>query len=165
MDSVAGSIEHERKFLVTNPAWRVEAGGGERLWQGWLLIQDGISVRLRISGKGATATCKIAIPGEVDKRVELESQLDQQMADRMRESCEVWLEKTRWTVRRGQTLWEIDEYEGELDGLVTAEVENPPEDLEIPAWAGEELTGRPEWSNQELARTRVSRGSDPYYRK
>jgi adenylate cyclase len=151
------SIEWERKFLVNNAAWRAESASKQEIWQGWLLVQEGISVRLRINNGEATTTCKIDIPGEVEKRVELESPIDAAVADRLRATCGVWLEKTRWLVRRGEAVWEVDEYHGELEGLIVAEIENPGEDLELPMWVGEEVTGRPEWSNQELAIRRAER--------
>ena len=50
-------------------------------------------------------------------------------------------------------LWEIDEFEGSLAGLILAEVELESQDqlVEIPSWIGMELTGLGNWSNAALA--------------
>ena len=50
-------------------------------------------------------------------------------------------------------LWEVDEFEGELAGLILAEVELPEEDhpVELPPWLGLEITGDHSWSNAQLA--------------
>lgn len=50
-------------------------------------------------------------------------------------------------------LWEVDEFQGELDGLVLAEVELPDENhpVELPPWLGLEITGDRSWSNAQLA--------------
>ena len=50
-------------------------------------------------------------------------------------------------------LWEVDEFEGSLSGLVIAEVELESEDqhVTIPSWAGLELTHLKGWSNASLA--------------
>lgn len=57
---------------------------------------------------------------------------------------------------RGSTLlWEVDEFKGDLKGLIVAEIELPSEDAEVPAGmlAGSEaeVTTRPEYSNMSLA--------------
>lgn len=67
-----------------------------------------------------------------------------------------FVEKTRyfWPGTDGLT-WEIDEFEGGLAGLVLAEVElqDSTQIVEIPEWAGSEITGLPGWSNSALAKT------------
>jgi len=65
------------------------------------------------------------------------------------------VEKTRYNWRgNDQMLWEVDEFEGGLDGLILAEVELPSEthSVEIPSWAGQEITGDKSWTNAALAR-------------
>ena len=65
------------------------------------------------------------------------------------------IEKKRylWTNTDG-FVWEIDEFESNLAGLIIAEVELEDEDatVEIPSWAGMELTYLRGWSNASLAR-------------
>ena len=58
-------------------------------------------------------------------------------------------------------LWEIDEFEGSLAGLILAEVELESQDqvVEIPSWIGMELTGLGNWSNAALASTLANANS------
>ena len=58
-------------------------------------------------------------------------------------------------------LWEIDEFEGSLAGLILAEVELESQDqvVEIPTWIGMELTGLGNWSNAALASTLANANS------
>ena len=66
------------------------------------------------------------------------------------------MEKTRyyWS-GADKTVWEIDEFEGGLAGLILAEVELDSENqtIELPSWLGLELTGLANWSNAALANT------------
>lgn len=66
------------------------------------------------------------------------------------------VQKTRYcVVGVDGFVWEIDEFEGELAGLILAEVELPSEQqpVELPPWIGLELTGLRNWSNAALAET------------
>jgi len=66
------------------------------------------------------------------------------------------IKKTRYCVTGTDGLvWEIDEFEGGLNGLILAEVELSSEEqvVEIPTWVGIELTGLRNWSNAALADT------------
>ena len=58
-------------------------------------------------------------------------------------------------------LWEVDEFEGSLAGLILAEVELESQDqvVEIPSWVGMELTGLGNWSNAALASTLANANS------
>jgi CYTH domain-containing protein len=62
--------------------------------------------------------------------------------------------KSRYLWRGGDgLLWEIDEFEGALAGLIIAEVELDDENqaVIIPEWVGMELTNLKGWSNASLA--------------
>jgi CYTH domain-containing protein len=64
------------------------------------------------------------------------------------------VEKTRYEWRGSDgMLWEIDEFEGGLLGLVLAEIElqNIEQPVELPEWAQLEITGNCSWSNSNLA--------------
>ena len=70
--------------------------------------------------------------------------------------------KTRYNKFGGDgLLWEIDEFEGYLAGLILAEVELESQDqvVEIPNWVGMELTGLGNWSNAALASTLANANS------
>lgn len=64
------------------------------------------------------------------------------------------VEKTRYEWRGSDgMLWEIDEFEGGLLGLVLAEIElqNIEQPVELPEWVQLEITGNHAWSNSNLA--------------
>ena len=48
--------------------------------------------------------------------------------------------------------WEVDEFHGDLEGLVIAELEVPSEDYQFarPAFVGQEVTGDPRYYNSQL---------------
>ena len=52
----------------------------------------------------------------------------------------------------GNLTWEIDVFEGKLNGLIVAEIEIPSEnfEFEIPSWIGEEVTYDSSYLNAEL---------------
>ena len=66
------------------------------------------------------------------------------------------VEKTRYCVDAGNGLvWEVDEFEGVLAGLILAEIElvDITQKFDFPEWIGIELTGLKNWSNASLATT------------
>ena len=66
------------------------------------------------------------------------------------------VEKTRYCVNAGNGLvWEVDEFEGVLAGLILAEIEleDINQNFDFPEWIGIELTGLKNWSNASLATT------------
>ncbi|MGB0699638.1 MAG: CYTH domain-containing protein [Candidatus Poseidoniaceae archaeon] len=66
------------------------------------------------------------------------------------------VEKTRYCVNAGNGLiWEVDEFEGVLAGLILAEIEleDINQKFDFPEWIGIELTGLKNWSNASLATT------------
>ena len=67
------------------------------------------------------------------------------------------IEKRRFLIPAdGDLEIELDVYDGELSGLITAEVEFPSEreadEFQPPAWLGTDVTGDVRYSNQSLAR-------------
>ncbi len=62
------------------------------------------------------------------------------------------IEKVRYKVAYAGMTWEIDEFEGDNAGLLMAEVELQSEDqqVELPSWAGEEVTGEQRYYNASL---------------
>lgn len=146
--------EIERKYLLPAESAVPLPGPARRLRQGYLALDGPVEVRLRVSDDGAVLTVKA---GHGQVRTEVERPLADGEAD------ELWpftegrrVEKVRHLVPLHDGLVaEVDEYEGALAGLRTVEVELPDrsraESFVPPAWFGEELTGRPGWSNAELA--------------
>lgn len=65
------------------------------------------------------------------------------------------IEKKRYKIGYGGLVWEVDEFSGENEGLVVAEVELEDENQEIhkPEWIGKEVTGDPHYFNSSLSKT------------
>jgi adenylate cyclase len=147
-----GVSEIERKFRVV----RVPDGLGDGvpLRQAYVAVDGGVEVRVRSDGDDQVLTVK---GGSGLERSEVEVGID---ADAF---AELWalagdrhLEKTRHRVEVDGGTAELDLYGGDLDGLAVVEVEFPTREaadrFSPPDWFGDELTGRPGWSNAELAR-------------
>jgi CYTH domain-containing protein len=86
-------------------------------------------------------------------RMEFEYEIPRQDADLLLDICEKPLiEKTRFKVEEGGIVWEIDEFLGENQGLIVAEVELESENQEFPKpdWVLEEVTGDPRYFNSNL---------------
>jgi CYTH domain-containing protein len=143
--------EIERKFLVAEVP--DEVGEGAPLRQAYVAVDGGVEVRVRSDGTGHVLTVK---GGRGLERAEVEVVLDAAAF------AELWalagdrhLEKTRHRIALGELTAELDLYAGGLAGLAVVEVEFPnrmaAEAFDPPAWFGRELTGRPGWSNAELA--------------
>ena len=66
------------------------------------------------------------------------------------------IDKTRYLIRNtdGVHIWEVDEFYGDNDGLLIAEIELSSEDepFDRPAWLGEEVTGDARYYNSALSR-------------
>lgn len=146
------AIEIERRFLVTGPGWRDGAIRARRLVQGYLAREDGVSVRLRLADDRARLTIKG--PGGLI-RPEFEYDVPPEDAVAMLDALCAGrrLAKTRHDVPHGGLTWEVDVFEGQLAGLVLAEVELPATDhaLVLPPWAGREVTDDSRYANAVLA--------------
>lgn len=145
--------EIERKFLVVSDAWRKKADSGKRMRQAIIFSQGDRSLRIRaIDGKKARLTLKIAISGI--SRHEFEYDVPFSEAREMLKLANGReISKTRYEVAHDKHIWEVDVYDGALEGLVVAEVEMKSEDENpaLPSWLGRELTGDKRFSNQALA--------------
>jgi CYTH domain-containing protein len=86
-------------------------------------------------------------------RMEFEYEIPRQDADTMLGICEKPLiEKNRSKVEHGGFVWEVDEFFGENQGLIVAEIELESEDqyFSKPDWVGAEVTGDPRYFNSNL---------------
>ncbi|MEW6489765.1 MAG: CYTH domain-containing protein [Thermodesulfobacteriota bacterium] len=146
-------IEIERKFLVRGDGWRAGASGQE-IRQGYLSCDPDRTVRVRLSGHQGLLTVKGRPRGLV--RTEFEYPIPgpdaQALLDHL--CLRPLIEKTRYRVTHVDHLWEVDEFWGENRGLVLAEVElaDPAEAVDLPEWAGEEVSHDPRYANANLAR-------------
>ena len=160
---MSANQELERKFLVTGELPDdLDRYPSEEISQGYVAVaDDGTEVRLRARGGDYTLTVK---SGPSLARVEVEIEIDERRFESL------WpLTAGRRIVKRrylipagGQLSIELDLYAGELDGLVTAEIEFESEDqaeaFEPPPWIGSDVTGDGAYSNQSLAAHRRPRG-------
>ena len=148
------AVEIERKFRTKGVDFLANQEG-ERLIQGYLSHDPRATVRLRVQGDRAWLTIKGKTHGA--SRREFEYPIPSADAHAMlEEMCpEGVIDKTRYRIRVGEHVWEVDEFHGENRGLVVAEVELDSEDqpFERPPWLGEEVTGDPRYYNSALSRT------------
>jgi len=143
--------EIERKFLVINETWRGQVAASERMSQGYLCNQGNSSVRVRISGGQANLNIKRG--GLSVTRQEYEYPIPLADAEELLAGLRGGLvEKTRYHVRCGGHLWDLDVFEGANAGLIMAEIELSAEDeaFEMPAWAGREVSGDARYYNINL---------------
>jgi adenylate cyclase len=143
--------EIERKFLVRGSRWR-EGARGENCRQGYLSTDIDRTVRVRVMGERGTLTIKGRSAGSV--RAEYEYPIPVEDAAYLLENLclRPLVEKIRFAVDFAGKMWVVDVFSGENEGLILAEVElqDPDETIELPEWAGEEVTGDPRFENVSL---------------
>jgi adenylate cyclase len=151
---MANEIEH--KFLVRREAWK-PAKPGVLYRQGYLSSVKERVVRVRIAGEKAFLTVKGLTTGIT--RLEFEYEIPVADAATMLDQlCErPLIEKTRHREEFHGHRWEIDDFHGDNDGLVLAEIEvtADAERFDIPPWVGAEVSNDPRYFNSNL-------GINPY---
>jgi CYTH domain-containing protein len=146
------AAEIERKFLVANDSWR-DGSPGVRMAQGYLSLDPDRTVRVRLAGGNAWLTVKGRTAGIT--RSEFEYEIPATDARELLEMClPSVIDKTRYRLEFGGHVWEVDEFHGENEGLVMAEVELADERVEpeLPSWAGLEVSADARYYNASLAR-------------
>lgn len=143
--------EIERKFLVKSADYK-EAAVGMLIKQGYLSSNPSSTVRVRLVGNKGFITVKGKMFGVT--RLEFEYEIPVEDAEQMLESlCEKpIIEKCRYRYTMKQHIWEVDEFYGENDGLIVAEIElnDENEDFEKPSWIGSEVTDDYRYLNSNL---------------
>jgi adenylate cyclase len=146
------ATEIERKFLVSGD-YKAAAKKSQRITQGYLCSVPERTVRVRTKGDEGTITVK-GIGGESGaSRYEWEKEIPVREVQELLELCEPGvIDKTRYLVQSGGHTFEVDEFYGDNEGLVVAEVELSDEDEEFerPEWLGEEVTGEVRYYNAML---------------
>jgi adenylate cyclase len=145
-------MEVERKFLVAEPL-DLDGTDSDEIEQGYLAIGSAGEVRLRRKGDRLLLTAK---RGEGLSRDEAEVEIDREAFDRLWPLTEGRrLHKRRHVLPQGEVTIELDVYEGDLGGLVVAEIEFDSEEEAVafqpPDWIGEEVTGDKRYLNETLA--------------
>jgi len=145
--------EIERKFLVNGDAWRTLAQG-VHYRQGYLSTVKERTVRVRtVDAKGFLTIKGITIGAS---RSEFEYEIPVEDANAMLDHlCEKPLiEKYRFKIPFAGHVWELDEFEGDNQGLIVAEIElqNEDETFQRPQWIDQEVTGDPRYFNSNLTK-------------
>lgn len=156
--------EIEHKFLTKSNAYR-QLGSGTFYRQGYIPTLNGMTVRVRIAGTRAFVTFKDHAVGLTRHEFEYEVPVEeaQQMLNLMCSPEQI--QKTRYIVPACDGIapdgsivknlhWEIDEFGGENEGLVVAEIEVPEEGttFTLPDWIGPEVTGDHRYYNSQLCK-------------
>jgi adenylate cyclase len=144
-------IEIEKKFLLTGTEWK-QLATGTAYRQGYLNSAKERTVRVRTINNQGFLTIKGVSVGATRLEYEYEIPLEDANA-LLDELCEKPLiEKNRYKVNFSGFTWEIDEFFGENDGLIVAEIELESEDqtFDKPDWVGEEVTGDSRYFNSNL---------------
>ncbi len=147
------SVEIERKYLVKNDNWKNEVKESQHITQGYIKSEDA-TVRVRCYRDDCTA--EITVKGKRNgiSRLEFEYDIPYSDAREMQEKlCQNNLvEKTRHLIKYKGMLWELDEFHGENEGLLIAEIEllNEDQEYELPDWIGDDVSDKNRYRNSRL---------------
>lgn len=147
-------IEIERKFLVLNHDFKSQAFAKNEIAQGYLSTVPERTVRVRIKGNEGFLTIKGAGNDGGMSRFEWEKEIPVEEARELLKLCEKGaISKTRFEIKVGLHTFEVDEFYGENEGLVIAEIEleSETETFEKPNWLGEEVTNDERFYNAFLS--------------
>jgi len=151
------AIETERKFLVLDDSFKSEAYAALPVRQAYLSssVSSKCSVRVRVKGSRGYLTIKGRGNASGMSRYEFEKEISVGEADDLMKLADPGvIEKTRYLIRAadGIHIWEVDEFYGENEGLLMAEVELSAEDeyFPRPSWLGKEVTGDSRYYNSSL---------------
>ncbi|MBR4922162.1 MAG: CYTH domain-containing protein [Bacteroidaceae bacterium] len=145
--------EIERKFLVKDSSFKELAFSSSRIAQGYICSSRGRTVRVRIRDEKGYLTIKGPAGENGLSRYEWEKEIPLDEAQELMKLCEPgMIDKTRYLVQSGNHVFEVDEFYGENEGLVVAEVElsSENESFEKPDFIGEEVTGIAKYYNSFL---------------
>lgn len=149
--------EIERRFLVQQALWetggRASADSVRLIRQGFLSTTKERVVRVRVVGEAGFLTIKGLTRGFSKSEFEYTIPLADAEA-LLDELCEhPLIEKRRYRVQHAGMLWEVDEFFGENQGLLLAEVELKTEQqaIVLPVWVGQEISSDPRYFNANLS--------------
>ena len=146
--------ETERKFLVVGE-FKSQSYNATRIQQGYIASNNGRTVRVRIRGDKGYLTIKGPSGLKGITRYEFDTEITLDDARELMEICEPGIiDKTRYLVKSpdGRHTWEIDEFYGDNEGLVLAEVElsHESEEFQKPDFIGREVTGDRRFYNSHM---------------
>jgi adenylate cyclase len=147
-------VEIERKFLVVSYAFRTMAFAQHEIAQGYLNSVPKRTVRVRIKGDKGYLTIKGKGNESGMSRFEWEKEIPVSEAKLLLDLCESGvIMKTRFEIKVGNHIFEVDEFSGENKGLILAEIElqSETEPFDIPSWLGLEVTNDNRYYNSYLS--------------
>jgi len=145
--------EIERKYLVADESWRADIVRSMRIAQGYLCSRR-VTARVRIcDGKGILTFKSKSRDGGLS-RFEFEREIPRSVAEHLLLRCSSVVDKVRHIIEYEHHTFEIDEFKGDNEGLIIAEVElaSRNEVVALPDWCGEEVTGERCFYNSFLAK-------------
>ena len=145
------AIEIERKFLLRNDNWKNLVNKQTKIQQAYLNLDKERTVRIRIKNDKAYLTIKGITKGI--ERLEFEYEIPIDEAEAMMQLCHrPFIEKIRYEITINQHTWEIDEFFGDNNGLIIAEIElqNENDFFEIPDFIGKEVSDDSRYYNANL---------------
>ena len=152
-------IEIERRFLVENEDWKSQAILSEDFCQAYLNSSvDQWATRIRtIDKKKAYITLKSSLNGL--KNYEFEYSIPIKDAMELIQLSKYKITKTRYHLKINKKIWVVDLFYGSNSSLKIAEIElnSESEEIQIPSWCGQEITGIKSLSNASLAKTPISK--------
>lgn len=144
--------EIEYKFLVDRELWeRVEKPVPQLIVQGYISKSEESTVRVRIKGDKGFLTIKGKTVGI--QRTEFEYEIPVSDAEEMIQLfTEKHIRKYRYEIVVHGKTWEVDEFHGNLEGLILAELEVTSEEefFEKPHWVTEDVSTDPNYFNAVL---------------
>lgn len=154
------TLEIERKFLVRGDTYKKEAVKSTRITQGYLSTDPERTVRVRTKGAQGYLTIKGKSNNSGTTRVEVEEEIPLSKAQTLLTLCLPGvIDKTRYEITAGHHTWEIDEFYGDNQGLILAEIElqSETETFQKPDWIGKEVTGDNKYYNSQLSKQPFSK--------
>ena len=148
------ALEVERKFLIAGD-FKSFAKKSVRITQGYISSAPERTVRIRIKGEKGFITIKGIGAASGVSRYEWEMEIPLAEALDLLQICEPGvIDKTRYLIEDGRHTFEVDEYYGDNEGLIVAEVELSSENeaFDKPEWLGDEVTGNAKYYNSMLAK-------------
>jgi CYTH domain-containing protein len=146
-------LEIERKYLVDKEKWSIiPKENGHYISQGYMLNDHEKSIRIRLIDNQGFLNIKGAVVGA--SRPEYEYEIPKEEAIELLEKfCAATISKIRYCIHYKGKLWEVDEFLGENEGLIVAEIEleSENETFELPEWAGKEVTSETKYYNPNLS--------------
>ncbi|TDG36390.1 CYTH domain-containing protein [Pedobacter changchengzhani] len=152
--------EIEKKFLVIGNDFKKEAFESSKIIQGYLSSVPERTVRIRIRDQSGFITIKGIGNQSGASRFEWEKEMPLNEAEALIKLCEPGvIDKTRYKVKTNGGTFEVDEFHGENNGLVVAEIElaNENDAFDRPNWIGKELTGDKKYYNAMLMKSPFSK--------